>query len=425
MSKKANTFQTPIGTRDLLPGESARWEAVIEVFSSVASRAGFSLIDTPIFEDIGVFSRIGEGTDVVGKEMYEFLDRGERPMALRPEGTAAVWRAFAQHRPPTPWKVYYRGPYFRYEAPQAGRFRQFHQFGIESIGSDDPDIDAEVIAVGWNVLQNVGLKKVDLLVNSMGDLETRKNYQEALGTFLKDHSDDLDEEDQIKVGSHPLRVLDSKRPATQSVTANAPRVNDFLTAGAQEHFDRVKDGLTALNIPFSVEPRLVRGLDYYTHTTFEFQSLALENAQNAVCGGGRYNGLIEELGGPPTPGIGFGMGIERLLMACDAEESFPVPSSRVQVWVVDVTDGSPARDLTHELRNIGVVADRSFDQRSMRSQMRSANRSGAEIALIIGDQEVSEETVAIRMLRDEESEQIVVPRNEAVAEVRSLLGLDS
>ena len=425
MSKKANTFQTPIGTRDLLPGESARWEAVIEVFSSVASRAGFSLIDTPIFEDIGVFSRIGEGTDVVGKEMYEFLDRGERPMALRPEGTAAVCRAFAQHRPPTPWKVYYRGPYFRYEAPQAGRFRQFHQFGIESIGSDDPDIDAEVIAVGWNVLQNVGLKKVDLLVNSMGDLETRKNYQEALGTFLKDHSDELDEEDQIKVGSHPLRVLDSKRPATQSVTANAPRVNDFLTAGAQEHFDRVKDGLTALNIPFSVEPRLVRGLDYYTHTTFEFQSLALENAQNAVCGGGRYNGLIEELGGPPTPGIGFGMGIERLLMACDAEESFPVPSSRVQVWVVDVTDGSPARDLTHELRNIGVVADRSFDQRSMRSQMRSANRSGAEIALIIGDQEVSEETVAIRMLRDEESEQIVVPRNEAVAEVRSLLGLDS
>ncbi|MFL2986242.1 MAG: histidine--tRNA ligase [Candidatus Poriferisodalaceae bacterium] len=425
MSKKANTFQTPIGTRDLLPGESARWEAVIEVFSSVASRAGFSLIDTPIFEDIGVFSRIGEGTDVVGKEMYEFLDRGERPMALRPEGTAAVCRAFAQHRPPTPWKVYYRGPYFRYEAPQAGRFRQFHQFGIESIGSDDPDIDAEVIAVGWNVLQNVGLKKVDLLVNSMGDLETRKNYQEALGTFLKDHSDDLDEEDQVKVGSHPLRVLDSKRPATQSVTANAPRVNDFLTAGAQEHFDRVKDGLTALNIPFSVEPRLVRGLDYYTHTTFEFQSLALENAQNAVCGGGRYNGLIEELGGPPTPGIGFGMGIERLLMACDAEESFPVPSSRVQVWVVDVTDGSPARDLTHELRNIGVVADRSFDQRSMRSQMRSANRSGAEIALIIGDQEVSEETVAIRMLRDEESEQIVVPRNEAVAEVRSLLGLDS
>ena len=162
------------------------------------------------------------------------------------------------------------------------------------------------------------------------------------------------------MGSHPLRVLDSKRPATQSVTAKAPRVNDFLSAGAQEHFDRVKDGLTALNIPFSVEPRLVRGLDYYTHTTFEFQSLALESAQNTVCGGGRYNGLIEELGGPPTPGIGFGMGIERLLLACDAEDSFPVPSSRIQVWVVDVTDGSSARDLTHELRNNGVVADLSL-----------------------------------------------------------------
>ena len=425
MSKKANTFQTPIGTRDLLPEEAARWEAAIEVFSNVASRAGFSLVDTPIFEDIGVFSRIGEGTDVVGKEMYEFLDRSERRMALRPEGTAAVCRAFAQHRPPVPWKVYYRGPYFRYEAPQAGRFRQFHQFGIESIGSDDPDIDAEVIAVGWKVLQNVGLKKVDLLENSMGDLETRKNYQEALGTFLKDHSDDLDEEDQNKVGSHPLRVLDSKRPATQSVTAKAPRVDDFLSAAAQEHFDRVKDGLAALDIPFSVDSRLVRGLDYYTHTTFEFQSLALESAQNAVCGGGRYNGLVEALGGPPTPGIGFGMGIERLLMACDAEESFLVPSSRIQVWVVDVTDGSSARDLTHELRNIGDVADRYFDQRSMRSQIRSANRSGAEIALIIGDQEVSEETVAIRMLRDDESGQIVVPRNEVVAEVESLLGLDS
>lgn len=423
MSKKANTFQTPIGTRDLLPEESARWEAVIEVFAGVASRAGFSLVDTPIFEDVGVFSRIGEGTDVVGKEMYEFLDRSERPMALRPEGTAAVCRAFAQHRPLVPWKVYYRGPYFRYEAPQAGRFRQFHQFGIESIGSDDPDIDTEVIAVGWNVLQSVGLKKVELLVNSMGDPETRENYQESLSAFLKDHSDELDEEDQTKVESHPLRVLDSKRAATQTVTAKAPRISEFLTAEADEHFVRVKDGLAALKIPFSVEPRLVRGLDYYTHTTFEFQSLALESAQNTVCGGGRYNGLIEELGGPPTPGIGFGMGIERLLMACDAEESFPAPSSKIQVWVVDVTDGSSARDLTHELRNSGVVADRSFDQRSMRSQMRSANRSGAEIALIIGDEEVNQETVAIRMLRDEGTEQIVTPRSAAIAEVQRLLGL--
>ena len=425
MSKKANTFQTPIGTRDLLPGESSRWEAVIEVFSNVASRAGFSLVDTPIFEDVGVFTRIGEGTDVVGKEMYEFLDRSERPMALRPEGTAAVCRAFAQHRPPVPWKVYYRGPYFRYEAPQAGRFRQFHQFGIESIGSDDPDIDVEVIALGWKVLSAVGINKIDLQINSMGDQETRRTYQEALIVFLKNHADDLAEEDQHKVESHPLRVLDSKRRATQSVTKEAPKISDFLSEDAQVHFERVKDGLTALEIPFSIQPRLVRGLDYYTHTTFEFQSLALDSAQNTVCGGGRYNGLIEELGGPATPGIGFGMGIERLLLACDAETSFPAPRSATQVWVVDVTDGSSARDLTHILRDHGLTADRSFDQRSMRSQMRSANRSEAEIALIIGEQEVDEDTVAIRMLRDEEIGQIVVPRSSAVAEVQRLLGLES
>ena len=425
MSKKANTFQTPIGTRDLLPDQSARWEAVTDVFSSVASRSGFALVDTPIFEDVGVFSRIGEGTDLVGKEMYEFLDRGDRRMALRPEGTAAICRAFVQHRPAVPWKVYYRGPYFRYEAPQAGRFRQFHQFGIESIGSDDPDIDVEVIALGWDVLKTVGLERVELLVNSMGDLNTRKRYQQSLTEFLEQHLLELDQDDRSKVESHPLRVLDSKRPATQSVVAEAPLIDEFLDKDAEEHFERVREGLNALSIPFTVEPKLVRGLDYYTHTTFEFQSQALESAQNAVCGGGRYNGLIEELGGPPTPGIGFGMGIERLLLACDSESSFQHPSSRTQVWVVDVTDGSSARDLTHLLRINGVFADRSFDGRSMRSQVRSADRSGAQIALIIGEQEIDESTISIRMLRDDQAEQLVVPRDQVVSQVRQLLGLDS
>ena len=425
MSKKANTFRTPIGTRDLMPSDSARWEAVANVFTGVASRAGFSLVDTPIFEDIGVFSRIGEGTDVVGKEMYEFRDRSDRPMALRPEGTAAVCRAFAQHRPAVPWKVYYRGPYFRYEAPQAGRFRQFHQFGIESIGSDDPDIDVEVIALASEVLRSVGLQRVLLIVNSMGDQNTRNLYQEALRSYLIDNLNEIDEQDRDKVASHPLRVLDSKRSATQAVTNDAPRIGEYLSSEAEQHFDRVKDGLSSLGIPFAIEPKLVRGLDYYTHTTFEFQSSALETAQNTICGGGRYNGLIEELGGPPTPGIGFGMGIERLLLACDAEESFPAPGSDTQVWLVDVADGRSARDLTHQLRNLGIVADRAFDGRSMRSQMRSADRSGAEIALIIGEQELADQTVAIRMLRDEEAAQTIVPRDEILREVERLLGLDS
>ena len=321
--------------------------------------------------------------------------------------------------------MYYRGPYFRYEAPQAGRFRQFHQFGIESIGSDDPDIDVEVIALGWNVLQSVGLKQVSLLLNSMGDANTRKQYQQSLGDFLEGRVLDLDEEDRSKVASHPLRVLDSKRPATQSVIAQAPLIEEFLGGDAEAHFERVQEGLNALNIPFTIEPKLVRGLDYYTHTTFEFQSQALESAQNTVCGGGRYNGLIEELGGPPTPGIGFGMGIERLLLACDAEGSFPDPPPKTQVWVVDVTDGSSARDLTQLLRTDGVVADRSFDGRSMRSQIRSADRSGAQLALIIGEQELEEATISIRMLRDSAADQIVVPREEVVRQVRQLLGLDS
>ncbi|MDG2113056.1 MAG: histidine--tRNA ligase, partial [Actinomycetota bacterium] len=390
MSKKVNSFRTPIGTRDVLPPDSARWEAVTAVFAEHAARSGFGLLNTPLFEDIGVFSRVGEGTDVVRKEMYEFSDRSDRRLALRPEGTASVCRAFVQHRPPVPWKVWYQGPYFRYEAPQAGRYRQFHQVGAEVLGSADPDVDVDVIALAWNVLKSAGLQRVLLLVNSMGDPNTRRTYGAALRDYLTANLADIDEEDREKVDHHPLRVLDSKRSGTRSVTAEAPQMADFLSEAAINHFARVQDGLGSLGIPFAIEPRLVRGLDYYTHTTFEFQSSALEGAQNTVCGGGRYDGLIEELGGPETPGIGFGMGVERLLLACDAEDAFPTPTTAPQVWVVDVVDGRSARDLTHQLRAAGVRADRSFDGRSMRSQMRSADRSGAEIALIIGEQELAE-----------------------------------
>ena len=310
MSTKPNSFQTPIGTSDLLPQGSARWQATLQLFDQVSTRSGFGYLSTPIFEDVGVFSRVGEGTDVVRKEMYEFLDKSDRRLALRPEGTAAVCRAFVQHHPVTPWKVYYHGPFFRYEAPQAGRYRQFHQLGIETLGSDDPDADVEVMALAWEMFQKMGLKQVELSLNSMGDGDTRLRYAEALTEYLNRHSDAIDEEDREKISDHPMRVLDSKRRATRKVTDEAPKISDFLSASAIAHFDRVQDGLTALDIPYKVEPRLVRGLDYYTHTTFEFQSKALSAAQNTICGGGRYNGLVEELGGPVTPGIGFGMGIE-------------------------------------------------------------------------------------------------------------------
>ncbi|MCH1614582.1 MAG: histidine--tRNA ligase [Acidimicrobiales bacterium] len=421
MSTKPNSFQTPIGTSDLLPLGSARWQATLQLFKEVSTRSGFGYLSTPIFEDIGVFSRVGEGTDVVRKEMYEFLDKSDRRLALRPEGTAAVCRAFVQHHPVTPWKVYYHGPFFRYEAPQAGRYRQFHQLGIETLGSDDPDADVEVMALAWEMFQKMGLRQIELSLNSMGDGDTRANYAEALTDYLNRHRDAIDEEDREKISDHPMRVLDSKRRATRKVTDEAPKISDFLSASAIAHFDRVQDGLTALGIAYKVEPRLVRGLDYYTHTTFEFQSKALSAAQNTICGGGRYNGLVEELGGPVTPGIGFGMGIERLLLACDAEDVFPAPKSSLDVWVIDVAGGSHARDITYELRSHGVNADRSFDSRSMRSQMRSANRSGAPIALIVGEDEVAAGNVALRSMLDNAVEQILIPRDQIAAEVlRSL-----
>ncbi len=393
------SYRTPIGTHDLAPPESGRWVALLGAFIDAADRAGFGYLQTPIFEDVGVFARIGEGTDVVGKEMYEFFDRSDRHLALRPECTASVCRSFAQHRPTTPWKVWYQGPFFRYEAPQAGRYRQFHQIGAETLGTDDPDADVEIIALAAEFFGAIGLKQVPLVVNSMGDADTRAAYSEALSAYLQQRIGDIDQQDRDKVERHPLRILDSKRAATAAVAAEAPRITDFLTAPTAAHFERVREGLDALGIRHKVEHRLVRGLDYYTRTTFEFRATSLDAAQDTICGGGRYNGLVEALGGPPTPGIGFALGIERLLLACDAEGVFEAPNQRAEVWVIDTAGGATARDLTHELRAVGIRADRCFDDRSLRAQMRSADRSGAEIALILGSDEVEADTVTVRPLR--------------------------
>ena len=419
MTKK-NTFQTPIGTRDVEPADAARWQALISAFQNEAELAGYGLLHTPIFEDLGVVRRLGEGTDVVTKEMYDFVDKGGRTMALRPEGTAAVCRSFVQHRPPTPWKVWYHGPFFRYESPQAGRQRQFSQLGIEAIGSADPDIDVEIIAVAAKVLEAVGLKRVLLLINTMGDADTRVAYTAAVRDHLKANITELDASDRVRVDDHPLRVLDSKHMSSRDVTTRGPQLRDFLSTAAISHFERVQAGLGALGIAFAIEPRLVRGLDYYTHTLFEFQASALDGAQNTLCGGGRYDGLVEELGGPDTPGIGFAMGIERLLLACDAERTYPAPDIRPQVWVIDVTDGTSARDLTHQLRASGHRADRSFDGRSMRSQMKAADRSGAVVALIVGDSELADGTVAVRRLR-ESADQAIIARTDVVAHVAQVL----
>jgi len=395
---KVSSFAAPIGTRDVLPPESARWEALIALFAEHVERAGFGLIQSPMFEDLGVFQRMGEGTDVVRKEMYDFVDKGDRHLALRPEGTASVMRAYVEHRPLTPWKVWYATPVFRYERPQAGRFRQHHQLGVEAVGSADPDLDVEVIVLLSDVYQALGLRQVDLVINTMGTPADRVAYTERVRAFLVAHEADLAPEDVEKIEGHPLRVLDSKRPATQAVVADAPTILDSLAPEALAHFVRVQAGLAAAGIPATIDPRLVRGLDYYTHTLFEFRSGALDAAQNTIGGGGRFDGLIEALGGPSTPAVGFGSGIERVLLTCDAEGVFGAPDRRPDAFVVDVTGGDAARDLCLELRRAGLRVDRAYDARSMKAQMKAADRSGAALALIVGDDELAAGTVTLRDL---------------------------
>jgi histidyl-tRNA synthetase len=419
-SPRIEPFKAPVGTHDVLPPDSARWQALIATFAEMVGGAGYGLLQSPMFEEIGVFSRVGEGTDVVRKEMYDFLDKGERHLALRPEGTASVARAFVQHRPTTPWKVWYAAPSFRYERPQAGRFRQHHQLGVEALGSADPDIDVEVIALLWDFYAAIGLREVELVINSMGTAEDRRAYIEFIRRWLGERIDQLDPADAEKVEAHPMRVLDSKRPVTIAAIGDAPRITDHLSPDAVVHFDRVRAGLTALGIPFRVEPRLVRGLDYYTHTTFEFISHALDAAQSAIGGGGRYDGLVESLGGPPTPGIGFGSGIERVLLTCEAEGVVAPTMDTIDAYVLDTTGGDSARDLTVELRRAGISADRAYDGRSMKSQMKSADRSGARFALIIGSDELSAGTVTVRPLR-EDLPQRSIDRDRLIDELRVLI----
>jgi len=412
-------FRAPKGTQDILPPESARWEALLATFAQVAGRYGYGLIQSPMFEDLGVFQRIGEGTDVVSKEMYEFEDKGGRQVALRPDGTAPVARAYIQHRPAVPWKVWYATPIFLYEQPQAGRLRQHHQVGIECVGSADPDVDVEVIALGHTFLSALGLRDWRLVVNFMGTPADRVAYGDVLQAWLRGRAGELAAEDAAKVETHPIRVLDSKRPKTRAVLADAPRMIDHLDAASVAHGERVQAGLKQLGIPFEIDETLVRGLDYYTHTLFEFQSSALENAQATILGGGRYDGLIEQLGGPSTPGIGFGSGIERILLTCDAEGVFDSPESMVRCFVVDTTGGEVATALCQLLREAGVATDRAYDARSMKSQMKAAGKSGARVAVIIGDDEKAAGTATVRDLAA--GEQSTIGLGTAVDHVKKVL----
>lgn len=410
----------PIGTFDVLAPESRRWESLVATFARVVGAAGYGLVITPTFEDLTVFQRVGASTDIVRKEMYDFEDKGGRHVALRPEVTASVVRAFIQHRPTTPWKAWYAGSNFRYEKPQAGRYREFHQVGIEAFGAADADLDVEVIALGWEFYRALGLTRLELLLNSLGDATCRPPYRALLLEYLQARRDQLCDEHRERIEDNPLRVLDCKRPACREVVAGAPKQVEHLCDACAAHFARVTAGLDALQIPWTLAVTLVRGLDYYTRTTFEYAGLALESAQNALGGGGRYDGMVEEMGGPPTPGIGFALGVERILLACDAEGTLPGGAPAAQVFVVDVAGGDAARDLTAELRAAGVRADRAFDGRSLKAQMKVADRSGAAVALIVGPDQVATGTVDIRPLTGDRTQRPVA-RHEVVQEVVGLL----
>ena len=406
--------------RDILPPESARWRRFVTTFAETVTAAGYGQIIPPLLEDIGVFHRVGEATDIVTKEMYDFIDKGERHVALRPEQTASVCRAFVQHRPATPWKVWYSGPNFRYERPQRGRYRQFDQVGIEVLGANDPYLDVEVIALGWNFFKRLGLQQVHLHLNSLGEPGDRQSFVSALQTYFNANIDKLSDASKVTLAKNALRVLDSKRPEDQEIVANAPKISQFYSDSARLHFETVQSGLQALNIPFTVNEKLVRGLDYYRHTTFEFVGGTLDSAQNAIGGGGRYDGLVEDLGGPATGGIGFALGLDRTLLACDDEGVFASTETNVDVFVVDTTGGLEALVITQQLREAGISSDRSFENRSMKSQMKAADKSGAKIAIILGSDEVEAQTFVLRPLRSED-QQSTIPRNELMTSIMKAL----
>ena len=394
-------FRAPRGTRDILPPESDRRRELVGRFADLAARSGYGQLESPIFEDVGVFQRLGPDTDVVAKEMFELHDRSDPPqhLALRPELTASACRAYAEHRPTPPWKIWYEGPQFRYERPQAGRYRQFSQVGAEVIGADDPAADVEAITLAVRFFEALGLTGVRLLVNSLGDPADRSAYLAALGDHLQSHSGELSPQARATAAHNPLRVLDSKRPEDQAAAASAPVMIDHLSAAAAEHFEAVRAGLDDLGVEYEVCPRLVRGLDYYVRTAFEFAAPSLGAAQDAVGGGGRYDGLVEDLGGPAAGGIGFALGVDRMLLACDAEGAFGPPVPMVEVFAVDVAGGMAATKLCDQLRRAGLGADRAFGGRSMKAQMKLADRSGAALALIVGPDELAAGEVTVRDLQ--------------------------
>jgi histidyl-tRNA synthetase len=411
------SFQAPKGVSEYVPPRSALLLRVREAFAEAARRACYGYLEQAVFEDTQLFVRgVGESSDVVSKEMYTFEDRGGRSITLRPEFTAGLLRCVVEHglhNGPLPVKVWTSGPVFRYERPQSGRFRQFYQFDLEALGTEDPAIDVETIAIAWDGYASLGLTQLRMLLNSLGDKECRPVYRAALQEFLRGL--DLDDQTRQRIELNPLRVLDDKRPEVKAQVENAPVIVDYLCDACAAHHDKVRELLGDLGVPWTDAPRLVRGLDYYTRTTYEFDHPLL-GAQSGIGGGGRYDGLSEDIGGPPLPGIGFAPGLDRIVLAMEAEglDSAATPAG-CQVYGVPL--GEDARremlSLVTTLRRAGITADMVFGERGMKGAMKAADRSGARYAVLIGDSERAAKAVLIKDLQN--GEQLSVPADEAVA----------
>ncbi|MGM0921030.1 MAG: histidine--tRNA ligase [Bacillota bacterium] len=419
------SFQIPRGTQDILPGDVERWQYIENTAREICRLYQYKEIRTPIFEHTELFQRgVGESTDIVQKEMYTFQDRKGRSLTLRPEGTASTVRAFVEKKlyaqPAQPTKLYYIGPMFRYERPQTGRFRQFVQFGVEALGSNSPAIDAEVISLAMELYSAVGLKKLKLIINSLGDADSRKAHREALIAHFEPRIGEFCSDCQKRLQQNPLRILDCKVDRNHELMATAPSIMDYLNDESRAYFNKVQQYLTDLNIEFTVDPNLVRGLDYYNHTAFEIMSDAEGfGAITTLCGGGRYNGLVEDVGGPETPGIGFGLSIERFLAALDAENvELPIEQS-IDCFVVALGDKAKDRSvsLVYELRKAGLTAEKDYEDKKMKAQFKAADRFKAKFVAVLGDDEIEKNIISVKNM--ETGSQVEVALDELTAYIKA------
>lgn len=405
----------PRGTNDILPGEVERWQRLESVVREVFEQHGYSEWRLPIFEHTELFARgVGETTDIVEKQMYTFEDRSGRSLTLRPEGTASVVRAYLEHKAygaAQPAKVYYIGPMFRYERPQSGRYRQFHQFGAEALGSGSPLLDVEMMAIPVQIYRRLGLEHFRVHINSIGCPECRPKYREALRAALAQHLDSLCPTCIQRLDRNPLRVLDCKVEGCRNASQGAPKSHDHLCSACETHFSQVQSGLDTVGLSYEVDPRLVRGLDYYTRTVFELIGLDL-GAQDALGGGGRYDGLVAECGGPDTPAVGFAAGMERILLSLAARGDAAVPPVQSDVYVAVATDAGRTRalEVAFALRNAQLKAEMDYLGKSLKAQMRQAQKSGAASVIIIGDEELAAGVVTLKSMSTGEQESVPLDR---------------